>query len=283
MDHCAKKGFEIKSLVKTLHLLKLFSPQRREWSAEEMASALGFHKSSVQRILATLEKEGFLSRTRQRRTEYRLGPEILFLGNIAEMGLDLRSAARPAMEELVKRVAETCYLCVADQDQCLYIERVECSQPIRIINQVGQRNPLHCTGVGKALMSGMSDAEIDRLIAVRGLKAYTRNSITDPAALKAELAAIRESGIARDNEELNPGVKCVAAPIRDCSGAVVASISLSGPTQRFTPPAVRRFEKEIRNTALEISQSLGFMPAQKRTQRHSRPAGDSALPTGTSP
>jgi DNA-binding IclR family transcriptional regulator len=279
MDHCAKRGFEIKSLVKTLRLLKLFSPQRREWTAEDMAGALGFHKSSVQRILATLEQEGFLSRTRQRRSEYRLGPEILFLGNLAEMGLELRTAARPAMEALVRRVAETCYLCVADQDQCLYIECVECSQPIRIINQVGQRNPLHCTGVGKALMSGMSDAEIERLIAVHGLKAYTRNSITDPAALRRELASIRESGIALDNEELNPGVKCVAAPIRNFSGAVVASISLSGPTQRFTPAAMRRFEKEVRSAAAEISRSLGFIPAPVQTERGSQPAEDQPPPS----
>lgn len=264
---CAKRGVEIKSLAKSLRLLKLFSPQRREWGAEEMAAALKFHKSSVQRILATLEQEGFITRTRRHRTEYRLGPEIFFLGNLAEMGPDLRSAARPTMEALVERVAETCYLCVADQDQCLYIERVECSQPIRIINHVGQRNPLHCTGVGKALMSGMTDAEVDRLIAARGLAAHTRHSITDPAALKRELAAIRACGIARDEEELNPGVKCVAAPIRDSSGSVVASISLSGPTQRFTPAAVRRFEKEIRDAAMEISMSLGFIAEDKRTAR----------------
>jgi DNA-binding IclR family transcriptional regulator len=229
-----------------------------------MAAALAFHKSSVQRILATLEKEGFLARTRPRRSEYRLGPEILFLGNLAEMSLDLRTVARPAMEALVRRVAETCYLCVVDQDQCLYVDRVECSQPIRIINQVGQRNPLHCTGVGKALMSGMGAAEVDRLIAARGLKAYTRHSITEPEALKRELAAIRKSGIAIDNEELNPGVRCVAAPIRGSSGSVVASISLSGPTQRFTPAAMRQFEAEVRMAAREISTALGFCPVDRR-------------------
>ncbi len=84
------------------------------------------------------------------------------------------------MESWSSGSPETCYLCVADRDQCLYIERVECSQPIRIINHVGQRNPLHCTGVGKALMSGMTDDEVDRLVAARGLKAHTRHSITDP-------------------------------------------------------------------------------------------------------
>lgn len=261
MSDGSKRTNGIKSLVKTLRLLKLFSPQHTVWSAEDMVSSLGYHKSSVQRILATLEKEGFLSKVTPRRSEYRLGPDILFLGNVAEASLDLRSVVRPTMEDLVQRVQETCYLCVADQGQCLYIEKVECSHPIRIIHQVGQRNPLYCTGVGKALMSGMTDEEIDRLLKVQGLKAHTRHTITDPLSLKRELEAIRRKGIAQDNEELNHGVKCVAAPIKDRSGAVVAAISLSGPAQRFTQAAMRRFEKDLKKASMEISQTLGFAPA----------------------
>lgn len=261
MPDDAKARSTIKSLVKTLRLLKLFSPQRNVWTAEDLTSALGYHKSSVQRILTTLTDEGFLAKVAPRRSEYRLGPDILFLGNVAEMSLDLRAVARPVMLDLVEQAQETCYLCVADQDQCLYVDKVECSQPIRIINQVGQRNPMHCTGVGKALMSGMSEDAIDRLIATHGLRAHTRNSITDRDRLMLELDGIRRHGIAFDNEELNPGVKCVAAPIRDSTGSVIAAISLSGPTQRFTPSAMRRFEKDIKAASIEISRAIGFNPA----------------------
>jgi IclR family transcriptional regulator, KDG regulon repressor len=260
MSDDSKTGSTIKSLVKTLHLLKLFSPQRNLWTAEDMASALGYHKSSVQRILTTLEKEGFLSRVTPRRSEYRLGPDILFLGNVAETNLDLRSVARPVMVELVHRTRETCYLCVADQGRCLYIDKAECSQPIRIIHQVGQRNPMHCTGVGKALMSGMDDDAIERLIEAQGLSAHSRNTITDRNRLRQEIEAIRRTGIALDNEELDLGVKCVAAPIKDRTGTVVAAISLSGPTQRFPAAAIRRFEKGIKQAAMEISRRLGFGP-----------------------
>jgi DNA-binding IclR family transcriptional regulator len=261
MSDGSKRTNGIKSLVKTLRLLKLFSPQHTVWSAEDMVSSLGYHKSSVQRILATLEKEGFLSKVTPRRSEFRLGPEVLFLGNVAEVSLDLRAVARPTMAELVQRVQETCYLCVADQGQCLYIEKVECSHPIRIIHQVGQRNPLYCTGVGKALMSGMTDEEIDRLTKTQDLKAHTRHTVTDPHRLKRQLQAIRRKGIAMDNEELNLGVKCVAAPIKNRSSAVVAAISLSGPAQRFTKTAIQRFEKHLKQASMEISQALGFVPA----------------------
>jgi IclR family transcriptional regulator, KDG regulon repressor len=259
MSDDSKKGSTIKSLVKTLHLLKLFSSQRNLWTAEDMVSALGYHKSSVQRILTTLEKEGFLSKVTPRRSEYRLGPDILFLGNVAEMNLDLRSVARPVMVELVNRTRETCYLCVADRHQCLYVEKVECSQPVRIINAVGQRNPMHCTGVGKALLSGMDSEEIDQVIAARGLKVYTPNTITRPKRLMHELEAVRRTGVAFDNEELDLGIKCVAAPIKNTSGRVVASLSLSGPAQRFTPAAVQRLAEEVQAGAGEISRILGFV------------------------
>jgi DNA-binding IclR family transcriptional regulator len=268
MSEDAKAGSTIKSLVKTLKLLKLFTPQCNVWTAEDMVATLGFHKSSVQRILATLTEEGFLTKVAPRRSEYRLGPDILFLGNVAEMSLDLRSVARPIMLDLVDRAQETCYLCVADRDQCLYVDKVECSQPIRIVNQVGQRNPLHCTGVGKALMSGMSEDAIDRLIATRGLRAHTRNSITHRESLLRELDGIRRDGVAFDNEELNPGVKCVAAPIKNSSGSVVAAISLSGPTQRFTPSAIRRFEKDIKAASLAISRAIGFSPAEGTARQY---------------
>ena len=174
---------------------------------------------------------------------------------------------RPIMADLVHRTRETCYLCVADQGQCLYIDKVECSQPIRIIHQIGQRNPMHCTGVGKALLSGMADVIIDRLIAMQGLNAHTRCTITDRHRLKQEIEGVRRTGIALDSEELNAGVKCVAAPVWDNSGKVVAAISLSGPKQRFTAAAIGRFEKEVRDASMAISRaSRGcWTPASVRT------------------
>jgi len=276
-----KPRAEIKSLVKAMRLLKLFSSQHDVWAAEDMASFLGYHKSSVQRILSTLENEGFLARVAPRKSTFRLGPEILFLGNVAEANLDLRSIARPAMVELVERARETCYLCVADQGQCLYVEKVECSQPVRICHTVGHRNPMHCTGVGKILLSSMTDAEITRLIETQRLEAHTCHTITAPDRLMREVASIRQRGTAVDNEELNLGVKCVAAPIRDRSGVVVAAISLSGPAHRFTPVTIRQFEKEIKRTAMEISKMLGFFQTSNRESAHTPfPAGQNDLDKG---
>jgi IclR family KDG regulon transcriptional repressor len=248
----------IKSTLKSLKLLELFTPQKREWSVHDMIEALGYHKSSIQRIVSTLETEGFLKRLQPHRGVYRLGPQVLFLGSIADMSIDLRSIARPIMGQLVERVQETSYLCVLEGDQCLYVEKVECSQPIRIIHAVGKRNPLHCTGVGKALMSGMTEKEVRKIVSQRGLKSYTPNTITKIGDLLHEIEQIRRRGVAYDHEELDLGVKCVAAPIHNHTGKVVAAISISGPTQRFTPKVLPRFEREVMASARTISFELGF-------------------------
>ena len=252
---------KVKSLVKSLRLLKLFTSQGSEWGISDMVRELGYHKSSIQRIVDTLETEGFLSRITAEKRTYRLGPEILFLGNVAESKLDIRSIARPIMAHLVEQIHETCYLCIVDQYQCYYIEKIECSHPIRIVHSLGQRNPMHCTGVGKALLSGMTNDEIDRIIAERGLKRYTPYTITNRNELFQEIERVRNAGIAYDNEELNTGVKCIAAPIFDRAGRVVASISISGPVQRFIPEKIHFFESEVKTAGSEISRALGFSAA----------------------
>jgi DNA-binding IclR family transcriptional regulator len=249
----------IKSTVKTLRVLKLFSREKNVWSVQDMMKELGFHKSSVQRIVTTLEAEGFLSRVAEGKGFYRLGPVILYLGNLAEVSTDLRSIAQPVMRRLVETVQETAYLCVLAEFQSLYIEIVECSQPIRIMHTVGKRNPLHCTGVGKVLLSGMTPEGIDRVISRRGLTAYTQNTITDRGRLLEEIETVRVNGLAYDNQELDIGVRCIAAPIFNRDGNVAAGLSISGPVQRLTPEKVSRFETVVKMAAAEISFKLGFV------------------------
>jgi DNA-binding IclR family transcriptional regulator len=249
----------IKSTIKSLKVLELFSPQKREWSIQNMIEALGYHKSSIQRIVSTLEGEGFLKRGESNRGVYRLGPQVLFLGSIADMSTDLRSIARPIMVQLVERVQETSYLCVREGNQCLYVEKVECSQPIQIIHAVGKRNPLHCTGVGKALMSGMTEKEIRKIVSATGLESFTPRTITKVDSLLHEIEQIRKRGVAHDLEELDLGVKCVAAPIHNHTGRVVAAVSISGPAQRFTTEVFPRFESEVKTSARALSRELGFL------------------------
>jgi DNA-binding IclR family transcriptional regulator len=117
---------------------------------------------------------------------------------------------------------------------------------------------MHCTGVGKVLLSGMTNDEIDRIIAERGLKKYTHHTITDRRRLFQEIERVRKEEVAYDNEELNTGVKCIAVPVFNRTGRVVASLSISGPAQRFMPDDMPRLVAKLKKAAQEISMKLGF-------------------------
>jgi IclR family transcriptional regulator, KDG regulon repressor len=252
------KDTGIKSLAKALKILKLFQPARPEWTAREIEEVLGYHKSSVQRLVGTLEKEGFLERYEGNRGGYRLGPQMIYLSNVALQGADLRRLARPTLEKMVQLTKETAHLCVVDQSQCYYLDKIDSPRSIRIVTHIGQRLHLHCTGVGKALLSGMSTAEVDRVITERGLPGFTPQTITSRDRLLEELQRIRVTGISIDNEEFEIGLKCLAAPIFDSKGSVIAAMSFSGPSQRLTPETLQRYTAYIKEAALEVSMKLGY-------------------------
>ncbi len=257
-------GIAIKSLGKALNLFKLFTVKKSEWSVKEMALALNYHPSSIQRVVTTLETEGFLERPIATRSVFRLGPQALQLANVAVYKSDLRDATRPALTRLVERAQETAHLCVVDRSQCYYIDKAECSRSVRIVTYVGQRLPLHSTGVGKALMSGMSVEEVDKVIAERGLPAFTKNTITDRDRLLSELAKVRREGIAYDFEESEIGLICIAAPIFSWGGKVVAGISVSAPKHRVTKAIISVLAKHVRAAAVEASGKLGHLSLDEK-------------------
>jgi DNA-binding IclR family transcriptional regulator len=250
----------VKSLVKALKIVKLFTPAKIEWSVGEIVEELGYHKSSVQRLVTTLAAEGFLERTRPKAGVFKLGPMLLMLGNVASQSTDLRRVARPFLRRLVEQTQETSHLCVVDQSMCYYLDKIDSQQAIRLSTYVGQRLHLHCSGVGKALLSGMNEDEVDRVIAERGLPRFTIHTITDREHLLRELASIREKGLSLDDEEYEVGLRCVAAPVLDNRGRVVAAISISGPAQRLTAQALDRFGVYVKEAAHEVSANLGYSP-----------------------
>jgi DNA-binding IclR family transcriptional regulator len=268
-----QSGSGVQSLHKALNLLKLFDPSKSQWTLGEMVQALNFHKSSVQRLVATLESEGFLERVEPAKGRFRLGPMLLTLGHVALQCLDLRSVAHPFLQKLVAQTQETSHLCVVDQSQCYYLDKIDSQQAIRISTYIGQRLPLHCSAVGKALMSGMTEQEIDRIIAERGLLKFTENTITSREKLLQELTRIRNEGLALDNEEYDRGLRCIAAPVKDLHGRVIAAISISGPVQRLSMAVSRQYGACVRDAAIAVSHKLGYLEEEG-------PSSDSPAGTG---
>jgi len=219
---------------------------------------LKLHKNNVFRLLATLESRGYIEQNRATEN-YRLGLKSLELGQtfIKQMGL-LRQA-KPILERIVRDCNETAYVAIFKDGFIVYLDVVETDLTVRVVSRVGSRLPAYCTAAGKVHLAQMSDEEIDALYSAKELKAYTPTTLTSKAALKDALKSVTEHGYAIDNEELDPGVRCVAAPIRDYTRRIVGAVSISGPSMRLTD---ERMEKEliplVKETSEELSTRLGF-------------------------
>ncbi len=248
---------KIQSLERALNILSLFTENKMEWGITEISKALGLQKSTVHRLVSTLEEQGFL-RQEQATSRYLLGLKFLALSNVTIASLDVRKVALPWMEKLRSEVGETVHLGVLDDGEVISIETAKTWQTLRPAFDIGKRAPLYCTAVGKAIMAFLSEDEIERIINVCGLKKFTERTITEPEALKAQLAEVRRLGYSVDNMEHEEGIRCVGAPIRDYTGAVVASLSISGPSLRIKMERVPELSRLVKDAAAKISAELGY-------------------------
>lgn len=246
----------IQSVDRALRMLELFSSQNRELGVTEISKLLGVHKSTAFSIIGTLKNRGFL-RQNFENSKYSLGLRILELGNTLEQSMEIRAIAKPEVEKMVNEYKETVHLVVAERGEVVYIDKIESPSAIQILSHVGKRNPMHATGVGKCLLAYLNDDEAEKILSKK-LKKYTDNTITDYERLKDELLKIRDRGYSIDDEEMEMGLKCIAAPIRDRSGVVVAAISLSGPSMRLGKERVNELIEPVKQTALNISRELGY-------------------------
>jgi DNA-binding IclR family transcriptional regulator len=237
-----------------MSLLDILAERSGSVSLKELSQATGLHPSTAHRILNDMVLGRFVDRGDQAGS-YRLGMRLLELGNLVKARLSVREAAIEPMRELHRRTGQTVNLSVRQGDEIVYVERSYSERSgMQVVRAIGGRAMLHLTSSGKLFLA-FDDARIVRSYATRtGLAGHTRNSITDPARLDRELAQVRTRGFARDNEELEPGVRCIAAAIRDDTGAIVAGLSLSAPSERMQDAWI----EDLTATAARISAGLGF-------------------------
>jgi len=239
-----------------LKILKLFSPDRAQWGVTQVASTLNLSKSTTSRVLATLAAEGFALKDRST-GRYRLGVRAYEVGLAYLSGLNLREAAMPILEEVAFAIRETVYLGILGDRAAIYIDKILSPLALRVDSYIGLAIPLHATALGKVLLAWQPEAYIDSFIA-SGLQAFTRRTVTRPAALRRELRGVRQKGYAVDLEEYADNLHCIAFPIRDHRGAVAGAFSVSGPAVRLTRQTMTTHLPRLRNAAFEISARLGF-------------------------
>jgi len=248
------------SVVKPVHnairILDILG-RERELGVTRISKLLELPKSSVHDILSTLHLEGLVEKDCER-NHYNLGLKLFELGNMARTNLELRRIATPFLRSLNEELDETVHLTILDGWEVLYIECLESIKQLRTYSVIGVRAPLHCTAVGKAILAFFTEKQVGEMIKAMGLPRFTENTITDRQSLDQELADIRRRGYAVDNTEHEDGVRCIGAPIHNHEAQVVASISVSGPSQRMRPERDEKVGKLLSGKTEEISRRLGY-------------------------
>ena len=242
----------IQVLERTFALLDVLASYREPVSLKIIAEQTGLHPSTAHRILNDLATGRYVDRPEA--GSYRLGMRLLELGNLVKARLDVREAAIGPMRELHKLTHQPVNLSMRQGDEIVYIERTYSERSgMQVVRAIGGRAPLHLTSVGKLFLA-QDDAQRVRAYATRtGLAGHTRNSITEVSLLERELAKVLTSGTARDDEELELGVRCMAAGIVDDQGRLIAGLSISSPADRLEESWLERLQA----TARQISAALG--------------------------
>ena len=248
---------DIKSLKRALNILNCFTFDVPEQRVSEIAQRLGMTKSTVYRVLSTFSSANILVKSPNTQ-KYRLGPKILELAGTFLSKADLRTIALPHLEELRKRTDETVSIFVIDGDQRVCLDRLESSQGIRDVINVGERLPLHAGSAGKLLLAYMPKEKRDKLMEKIGLHQFTPHTIKNREELEKELENIRRDDLAVSFQERELLAVSASVPIKNYKGEVIAACSMSGPIMRLTSSKVREHVIVLRDTANKISRELGY-------------------------
>jgi IclR family transcriptional regulator, KDG regulon repressor len=248
----------VKSLDRALQIFDVLRTRRGGYGVTEISKEIGLNKTSVYRMLSTFVRHGYVEQDEETE-KYKLGYKFLEISSALLEFIDLRTEAKLLLKELERYTNEVIHLVVYDRGEVVYIEKLEGNETLRMHSKVGTRAPMHCTGVGKVIMAHLPSSEVSKILDRQELAKHTVHTIVDKAALHEQLAEIRNNGYAFDLEENELGITCIAAPIFDHTGKVVAAASISGPTMRMTTERLGELQGHITDICRKISTRLGYL------------------------
>ncbi len=243
------------SIKRAMSIINLFDSRRTKLSATEIANELDTTPSSIYPILYTLKEFGYIHQDGNKK--YSLGLIFLEKSNLILDSIDLRTTAKPFLKAMARTLQGNAHLALLYENDVMYLEREEGHLNVSITNIVGQKVPAYCTALGKVLLANSSEPELDNYLGEVTLEPFTPNTITDEEELRGELDQTASRGYAIDNEEFQSGSICVAAPIRDYTGATISAISISLSRSDYPDLDLEEPIEEVTETAGKISQELG--------------------------
>jgi DNA-binding IclR family transcriptional regulator len=253
------------SLDKALKLLTYFNADRRIIGLSELSRLSNIPKSTVYRLISTLQAHGFISKLSilGKDNQYKLGLQFLEYGKLVSEDLEIRKIAMPYMERLRDKVNECVQLIIRDNDEAMYIEKLECTQNIRLYTRTGRRAPLYGGACPRAILTFLPDDEIERILSSVALVKYTEGTIVNKEELIELIKRDRQRGYTISFGELEWETVAIGAPIFDHMGSVVASISVAGPDNRFTEKEIPYITDELLKITKDISNALGYNEAKR--------------------
>ena len=248
--------YTVKSLVKALNILEVLADEEPPYTLTQLSRRLHLHVSTVHRLLVNLVRHGFVEEDTIA-GGYQLSYRILRMGLRVLDRLDFRHAALPLLRELSLRTKETVHIAILQETRAISIEKFDSPHPVGLDAHLGRVMPLHCTGVGKMLLAHLGEDMLNQIVQSPGLIRMTAHTLTTLPQLRKELERIREQGYALDQEEAVDGLSCVAGPVFNHTGQIVAAFSVTAPATRLLP-RVPEIAEMVRETSREISYRLGY-------------------------
>ena len=251
-------SYLIPSLVRSVKVLELLAQRKAALNLTEIADQTGFPKSTLYRILTTLQQQQCVVFNERDKT-YRLGVKLWELGNAFLDQTDLYSAAVPHMKELANTCEESVFLGVLNEAHVIYVRRIESPKSVMAVRKLGQRAPAYCTATGRAMLALLPTEKRDRLLESQELKAYSANTVTGQRELRQRLDQVRMERVAVVDGEYNPELLCIASPVLNETGHPVASITVAMLSTQSHKERIQTVSKQVHQTAESLSRELGFL------------------------
>lgn len=248
----------VQSLDRTLDIIELLATKPDGLGVTDIGQALSLHKSTVHRLISALARRGYIEKD-IRTGMYRIGLKFVEISSLLLNHIELKTEALPYMRRLAGQLWQTVHLAIRDGTEIVYIEKVDSLQSLRMYSHIGKRIPAYCSALGKVLLSGIDRDVLLKTVSGIEMTARTPNTITNRDELIRQVDMVRSVGWASDNEENEEGIRCIAAPIYDFTGKIIAAMSVSGAKDIISPDRDEMIGGMAVDTAREISARMGYV------------------------
>lgn len=261
-----EEKYSIKVILKTMELLKCFSPKQAEWTVNELSNKLNMNRTTVYRILTTLASGGFVQ-LNKKSGGFRLGTTLIGLSMALFNSMDIRTVARQVLKGLAMETGESIHITIWYNDEVIVLDQWESPSEIKVSVPLGKRLPAHCTSTGKVFLAALPEKEFSRYLSEHKLKPFTPKTIVNKEALKEELLKIREQQIAFDFEEYAIDLVTCAVPVYSFDQSINAAVAVLGPIRRMQTK-LETIASMVKKAGEQISTHLGYIPNSRQISQH---------------